>query len=191
MSATLGTLANRESAARSIEYFVHVPGDKPKVMIAAGGDTLREVLIRLKVVEELPDGLHVFVGECVEALTEADEIDDGADTHEPVDIDQTLAVLEIHRHRHVHVHRCRHIAVAVHFGGKSKRHRFAPNTTVGVATDWTRRKFHVDPAVAGEYVLQLVGSTVQPRSDEHLGDLVHCDTCATEFDLVKELTPKG
>jgi hypothetical protein len=192
MSTTLETVTDREAAVdRDIEHFVHAPGDKPKVAMGAGVDTLREVLIRLKVFEERPDGLHVFVGECVEALKEADEIDDGTDVHAPVDIDLTLAVLEIHRHRHVHVHRCRHVAVAVHFGGKSKRHRFAPNTTVGVATDWARRKFHLDPAVAGEYVLQLAGSPVQPRSDEHLGDLVHGDACAVEFDLVKELTPKG
>ncbi len=100
-------------------------------------------------------------------------------------------MLEIHRHRHVHVHHCRHIAVTVHFGGKSKRHRFLPNTTIGVASEWARRKFHFDPAVAGEYVLQLVGSPVQPRSDEHLGNLVRGDVCGIEFNIVKELTPKG
>ncbi len=177
--------------SQEIEHFVHAPGGRPKVAVAAAGDTLRDVLIRLEVIRDEPDGLHIFVGECVEALNEADEIDDGADEHDPVDIGLTLAVLEIHRHRHVHVHRCRHVAVDVNFGGKTRRHRFSPNTTVGVATDWARRKFHLDPAVAGEYVLQLCGSPVQPRSDEHLGDLVRGETCSLCFDLVKELTPKG
>jgi hypothetical protein len=79
----------------------------------------------------------------------------------------------------------------VNFSKDTKRHKFSPNTTVGVATDWARRKFHLDPAVAAEYVLQLCGATVQPRSDEHLGDLVHGDGCSLCFDLVKELTPKG
>jgi hypothetical protein len=176
---------------QEIEHFVHAPGGKPKVAVAAAEDTLRDVLIRLEVIRDEADGLHIFVGECVEALSEADDIDGGADEHGPVDIDMTFAVLEIHRHRHVHVHRCRHIAVDVNFGGKTKRHRFSPNTTVGVATDWARRKFHLDPAVAGEYVLQLCGSTDQPRSDEHLGDLVQGETCSMCFDLVKELTPKG
>jgi hypothetical protein len=32
---------------------------------------------------------------------------------------------------------------------------------------------------------------VQPRSDEHLGDLVQGESCSICFDLVKELTPKG
>jgi hypothetical protein len=192
MSTTLEVAADRETAVEGeIEHFVHASGSKPKVATGVGADTLREVLIRVEVIRDGADGLHVFVGECIEALSEADEIDDGCDAHEPVDIDLTLAVLEIHRHRHVHVHHCRHVAVAVHFGGKTKHHRFAPNTTVGVATDWARRKFHLDAAVAGEYVLQLVGTVVQPRSDEHLGDVVQGQTCGVEFDLVKELTPKG
>ena len=177
--------------SQEIEHFIHAPGGSPKVAVARSEDTLRDVLIRLEVIRDEPDGLHIFVGECVEALNEADEVEDGVDGPAPVDIDLTLAVLEIHRHRHVHVHHCRHIGVAVNFSGKTKRHRFSPNTTVGVATDWARRKFHFDPAVAGEYVLQLCGSPVQPRSDEHLGDLVQGDTCSMCFDLVKEITPKG
>jgi hypothetical protein len=176
---------------QEIEHFIHAPGGSPKVAVAAAGDTLRDVLIRLEVIRDEPDGLHIFVGECVEALSEGDEVEDGADGHAPVDIDLTLAVLEVHRHRHVHVHRCRHVGVGVNFGGKTKRHRFSPNTTIEVATDWARRKFHLDPAVAGEYVLQLAGSPEQPRPTEHLGDLVQGETCSIEFDLVKELTPKG
>jgi hypothetical protein len=176
---------------QEIEHFVHAPGIKPKVAVAAAEDTLRDVLIRLEIIRDGPDGMHIFVGECVEALNEADEIDDGADEQAPVNVSLTLAVLEIHRRRHVHVHRCRHVAVDANFGGKTKRHRFSPNTTVGVATEWARRKFHLDPAVAGEYVLQLCGSPDQPRSDEHLGDLVQGETCSLCFDLIKELTPKG
>ena len=174
-----------------IEHFIHAPGRGPKVAVADSGDKLRDILIRLEVIRNEPDGLHIFVGECVEALSEADEVEDGADGQAPVDIDLTFAELEIHRHRHVHVHHCRHVGVGVNFSGKTKRHRFSPNTTVGVATDWARRKFHLDPAVAGEYVLQVAGSSAQPRSDEHLGDLVRGETCSIAFDLVKELTPKG
>ena len=174
-----------------IELFIHAPGGSPKVAVARPEDTLRDVLIRSEVIGAEPDDLQIFVGECVEALTEADEVDDGSDQHAPVDISLTIAVLEIDRHRHVHAHHCRHVGVDANFNGKTKRHRFSPNTTVGVATDWARRKFHLDPAVAGEYVLQLCGSLGQPRSDEHLGDLVHGETCSLCFDLVKELTPKG
>ena len=173
-----------------IEHFIHAPGGKPKVAFAAPEAILREVLIRLEVIRDEPDGLHIFVGECDEALAEVDEVEDGADQITAVDIDQTFAFLEIARHRHVHVHRCRHVAVEVNFG-KSKKHRFAPNTTVGVATEWARRKFHLDKAIAHEYVLQLCGTKVQPRSTEHLGDLVQGTTCSICFDLVKDETPKG
>ncbi len=115
----------------AIEHFHHGQGVKPSVVTAALADTLREVLIRLGPLE---DGIFVFVGECEEALKEPADVEDGVDEHEPVDIDLTLAVLEITRHRHVHRHHCRHVAVDVNFGGKTKRHKFSPATTVGVVT---------------------------------------------------------
>jgi len=174
-----------------IEIFVHVTGTKPKVVLAFAEETLRETLIRTEAMLEPIDGHHVFVGECVEALTEAVDVEDGIDEHTTVDIDLKLAMLDLPRHRHVHVHKCRHIAVEVIFNGKPKRHKFAPNSTVGVATDWARKKFRVDPALASEYVLQLCNSTVQPRSTEHLGDVVQGESCSLCFNLVKELTPKG
>ena len=186
---------NAATAARigmpEIEHFIHAPGGKPKVATAVAEDTLREALIRLEFIREDLEGLHIFIGECVEALEEPDEIDDGVDEHSPVDISCTFAVLEIERHRHVHVHPCRHIAVEVSFGKKPRRHRFTPNTTVGSAAEWARRKFHLDAALAREYVLQLCNSTEQPRSTEYLGDLAKGATCSLCFDLVEELTPKG
>lgn len=174
-----------------IELFFHAQGAKPRVVTASRGDTLREVLVRGEMIHEGQDELFVFVGECEEALEEADAVEDGADEHAPIDIDLTLEVLEIHRHRHADCHRCRHVAVEVNFGGKTKRHRFSPAATVGVATQWARRKFHLDSAAAAEYVLRLCGSTTEPRSDEHLGELVAATTCSICFDLVKEVTPQG
>ena len=114
----------------------------------------------------------VFVGECEEALAEPVDSDNGADKHSPVDINLTLGVLGIKRHDHLHCHRCRHIAVEVNFGGKTKHRKFSPSTTVGVVTQWARRKFRLDEAAAAEYVLQLCNSVEQPRSDRHLGELV-------------------
>jgi hypothetical protein len=35
--------------SQEIKHFVHTPGSKPKVAVAAAEDTLREVLIRLEV----------------------------------------------------------------------------------------------------------------------------------------------
>jgi hypothetical protein len=172
-----------------IEHFHHGQGIKPSAVTAASTATLREVLIRLGPLE---DGIFVFVGECEEALKEPADVEDGVDEHAPVDIDLTLEVLEIVRHRHVHRHNCRHVAVEVNFGGDTKRHKFSPATTIGAVTQWARKKFpKLDPHAAAEYVLQIVGTSTQPRSDEHLGELVPKTTCSICFDLVKEVTPQG
>lgn len=174
-----------------LELFIHSQGTKPRVVVAAPGDVLRDVLLRLEVIKQGQDDVLVFVGECEEALTEPDETEDGKDEHAPVDVALTVEVLELKRHRHVHIHRCTHVAVEVNFNGKTKRRRFSPAATVGVVTEWSRRKFHLDPAAAAEYVLQLCNSTKQPRSDEHLGELVEPPKCTICFDLVKEITPQG
>src|SRR5689334_8696392 len=110
-----------------IEHFVHGRGAKPKVVMAAPHEVLEEVLIRAEMLKNGDEKLFVFIGECEEALSEPPEIEDGADTHEPVDIKLTVAVLELHRHRHIHVHTCRHVLVEVNFAGKTKKHRFSPN----------------------------------------------------------------
>ena len=91
----------------------------------------------------------------------------------------------------MHFHRCRHAEVEVNFGAKTKRRKFSPATTIGVVTQWARRKFHLDAAAASEYVLRLCNSTEQPRSDKHLGELVAPPTCFICFDLVAEVTPQG
>jgi hypothetical protein len=178
-------------ANEELEFFLHGQGTKPKVVVASPGDTLREVLIRMDVIKESQDDILVFVGECEEALREPDDAEDGADQHAPVDVSLTLEVLEIRRHRHVHCHRCRHVAVEVNFGGKTKHRKFSPAATVGVVAQWARKKFHLDAAAAAEYVLQVCKTTDQPRSDEHLGELVEASKCSICFDLVKEVTPQG
>ena len=117
----MSTLVRGESEpleGEDIEHFLHGQGIKPLAVTAAPGDTLREVLIRAELVRDGQGDIFVFVGECEEVLKEPVEIEDGADQHEPVDIDLTLEVLEIHRHRHVHVHHCRQVAVEVNFGGQ-------------------------------------------------------------------------
>jgi hypothetical protein len=173
-----------------MEIFVHAAGMKPGVVEAAASERLQDVLVRAGAFTDDGSPL-VFVGECDEALQEADEIEDSVDQHFPVDPTRTLHEVDLRRHRHVHVHRCRHAAAEVNFLGKTKRHRFSPATTVAVATAWARKKFHLDPATAAEYVLQLCNSTDQPRADKHLGELVSAAQCALCFDLVKEVTPQG
>ena len=176
--------------AQEVEHFLHGQGVKPKVATAALSDTLRDVLIRVDMMPKGKDGIFVFVGECDEALKEPAEIEDGVDQHEPVDIDLTLEVLEVHRHRHVHCHHCWHVVVEVNFGGKTKRHGCRPRRSRWV-TEWARKKFpNLDAAAAAEYVSGY-GTAAQPRSDEHLGELVAAATCSICFDLVKEVTPQG
>jgi len=178
-------------ANQELELFVHSEGAKPKVVSAAPGEVLRDVLVRSGFIRPEQGEVSVFVGECDEALGEAEETEEGVDRHAPVDAGLTLEALELQRHRHIHCHRCRHIAVEVNFSGQTKRHKFSPAATVAVVTQWARKKFRLDPAAAAEYVLQICNTTDQPRSDVHLGELVQAPKCSICFDLVKEVTPQG
>lgn len=178
-------------ADEAIELFIHSQGAKPKVAVAGPHEVLRDVLVRAEVITEDREGLLVFVGEWEEALTESGEIEDGEDTHDPVDLTLTIEALELHRHRHVHIHKCRRVAVEVHFNGNMKRHRFSPATTIAVVTQWARKKFDLDPAAGADYVLQICDTTKQPRPSEHLGEFVEPPVCSICFKLVKEITPQG
>ena len=178
-------------AGEELELFIHSQGGKPKVAVARPHEILRDVLVRMDVIKEGQDDLLVFVGEWEEALTEPEEIEEGEDRHEPIDVSLTIEVLELHRHRHVHVHKCKRVAAEVNFNGRTKRHRFSPAATVDVVTRWARRKFKLEGAAGAEYVLQICNTTKQPRPSEHLGELVTPSTCAICFDLVKEVTPQG
>jgi len=180
-----------EMPEQEIEVFIHAHGVRPKVISAVINEALRDVLMRAEAVHNGHDDILVFVGECEEALAEPEDMADGADEHAPVDIELTLEALNIRPHHHVHCHRCRHVAVEVNFGGGSKKRRFSPAATVAVVTKWARRKFHLDPAAATEYVLHICDDNEQPRSDQHLGELVGHDACSLCFNLVKEITPQG
>lgn len=174
-----------------IELYFHGEDEKSRVIRGAPHETLREVLLRWEVVEQVGGETYVFVGQCEEALEEPLEVEDGADIYAPVDINLTLEVLELRRHRHIHRHRCRHVVVEVNFGGETKHHRFSPATTIEVVTRWARRKFKLEGAAGDEYVLQICGTKTQPRSDEYLSQLVNFPDCGLCFNLVKEVTPQG
>jgi hypothetical protein len=172
---------------QEINVFIHASGRQPEAVAAAAEETLADVLRRLNLLPAGDEGHHIFVGE---AVTELIEVDEGAD-HAIVDINLKLEALDLHKHRHVHLHKCKRIAVLVHFSADTEEHKFKPNTTIGVVTDWARKQFPIDPPLAHEYVLEITGTNTQPRSTEHLGDVVKGDTCSISFDLVKEMTPKG
>jgi hypothetical protein len=177
--------------SQEFELFIHGQGKKPSVAVARPHEVLRDILVRTEVINEGDQEVFVFVGEWDKALYEPDGVEDGEDQHEPADVFMTIEALELHRHRHVHVHRCRRVAVQVNFVGQTKRHRFSPASTVGVVTQWARKKFGLDGAAGAEYVLRICGSDIQPRPSEHLGELAHLRACALCFDLVKEITPQG
>lgn len=171
------------------EFFLHRQGEKPSVVGARIGQSLRSHLPTTH-----GEAWFVFVGECTEALAEGVEVENGCDEHAPVDIDRMIEVLEVEQRRHVHLHPCRHITVDVHLAGKTTGRRFSPATTIGVVTAWARKKFEkcgLDAAAAAEYVLQISGTKIQPRSDEHLGELTKPGVCSLCFDLVVEVTPQG
>jgi hypothetical protein len=192
-SSTLRLRANPKEAsnmiAQELELFIHGRGAKPRSMVATPTETLHETLSRAGII--MDDETLVFVGECEEALAEPDEVEEGADVQAAVNVNLTLDVLEIELHRHVHCHTCRHVAVEVAFNGDTKRRRFSPSATICTVTQWARRKFRLDPTAAAEYVLQIVDTTEQPRSDKHLGELLEIGTCYLGLEFVREITPQG
>lgn len=168
----------------SIDLFVHGSG-RPQLVAAELGEVLRDVLARHHALPE--NEVFVFVGESEDALV---EVDDDEDHHEPVDINLTVEALELHKHRHVHIHAAKRIEVTVYFNGQHSR-RFSPATTVATVTQWAKNRFHIDPAGGDDLVLQLRPDGVEPRQDQHLGELVALGQHTLVFDLVREITPQG
>lgn len=173
------------------ELFLHGQGARPRSILAASNETLREALVRNGMIREGGTEILVFVGECQEALGEPDTVEGGTDAHDPVDINLTIEVLEIERHRHVHCHTCRNVATGITFNGQTKRHKFSPSTTVATVTQWAKRKFHLDPDASTDYVLEICDTTDKPRGDKHLGELVKHGTCNLCFTIVTEINPQG
>jgi len=171
----------------TIEVFLHCEGAKAKIFKASPTEPLRDALNR----EGVGGFAYVFIGECREALDEPREVEDGEDVHEPADVTKSLEQLEIDRHRHVHCHGCRHVAVEVNYNSKTRRHRFSPATPISVVTQWALKKFDLTDSAAADFVLQVCGTSQQPRPNEHLGELVKAPDCRICFDIVKEITPQG
>ncbi len=172
-------------SANELEVFLHLPGKRPTVVPAEPTETVRALLSRLDVGNDGSHDILVFVGECEHALTE------GEDSHQPADLDLTLADLELDKHHHLHCGRCPEIDTFIHFAGKELNRKFSPATTVEVATRWARMNLRLDAAAASEFVLQLSGTQEQPRPGQHLGEIVQGDECKLSFELVKEMTPQG
>ena len=178
-------------SASKLELFLHRSGHRPTVVNAESTETLRALLGRLDVKPEGVDHPFVFIGECDDAIKVSEGVENGADAHVPADLDLTLDDLDLEKHRHIHCHRCPEVDTTVHFSGKKLSRKFSPTTTIEVATRWCRMSLRLDPAAASEFVLQLSGTTDQPRPSQHLGELVQGGECTLSFELVKEMTPQG
>lgn len=171
-----------------IELFLHFSGEKPKKVSAGHEERLIDVVAKSSI--NAADAL-VFVGEWTEALKEEIDVENGKDTHEPVNATQMLDQLKIRNHDHVHCHKCHRIATGINYGSQTKRHQFSPATTIEVITKWAKKKLKLDDAAAAELVLQICGTTDRPRPNQHLGELVGAGSCEICFDLVPEVTPQG
>jgi hypothetical protein len=87
----------------------------------------------------------------------------------------------------LHLHRCRHVEVAVTFGGETVHHRFAPSATVARVKTWAAvSKFGMTKEEAGEHVLQITGTQDRPPPGVHIGTLASCPACRVHFDLVPD-----
>ena len=178
-------------SASELEIFLHLPGKRPQVVTSEPDATLCALLSGLDIGNDGERDILVFVGECDDALEAPDGGGNGADAHAPADLDRTLDDLDLEKHRHIHCHCCPEVDATVHFSRKELNRKFSPATTIEVATRWSRMNLRLDAAATSEFVLQLSGTTEQPRPSQHLGELVQGGECTLSFELVKEVTPQG
>ncbi|MDG4889994.1 MULTISPECIES: hypothetical protein [unclassified Mesorhizobium] len=174
----------------AFDIFVHAHGRDPVVASVEDTDKLADVLERLGLGDKESADAPVFVGESEDVLKDI-EAEDAEDTVEAIDKKKSIGELGLTKHRHVHLARCTRVKVEVNYGAKTKHRKVAPSTTVNTLTNWARKAFKLDPASAAEYVLQITGTTTQPRGDTHIGELTTAPVCAVSFDLIKEVTPQG
>ncbi len=173
-----------------VEIFVHQEGTEPKVVRMAVQGTVSSTLQSIGIDVGADRGLLVFSGESDTALSDTGEGNE-EDTHEPVPLSATLQELGIRYHEHLHCARCRRVTVTVNYQRRTVERRFSPAATIHTATLWARRRFRLTDASIEKLVLVICGSNEQPRTNVHLGELVHAPECGLCFDLVREDTVQG
>jgi hypothetical protein len=88
-----------------------------------------------------------------------------------------------HQHRH-HVHQRHPVDVTVHYQSESRHHEFRRHDTLEPVLDWSIRVFNIDPTMAAEFELTLVGSADELPLSEHVGHLAGKDD-KLELNLVR------
>ncbi|MET3304417.1 hypothetical protein [Bradyrhizobium diazoefficiens] len=109
----------------------------------------------------------------------------------PVPHDAKATVEGLKHGSRVHVTHCKKIKVTVHYMHHTIDRAFAPGTRVRTVKQWAVRELKLNPTDAGEHVLQLCNSTIQPPTDAALAELVNGRSCDVCFDLVPEKRIEG
>lgn len=156
--------------------FIHVQG-RPGIMeaelpLTASLGDIHDILKAQKI--EIDNDFAIFV----------DERDD----HEK---DHKNPIEALKHGSRIHVTRCKKIKVTIHYLDKTIHKDFAPGTRVRTVKQWVVRDLKINPTDAGEHVLQLCNTTIQPPTDAPLSELVHGHDCALCFDFVPEKRVEG
>ncbi len=84
----------------------------------------------------------------------------------------------------VHLNRCSQVQVSVHYAGQTIIYPFRPSATIGRVRAWATHRLHMAAADAAEHSLEIVGTTLRPDIDIHIGTLLSHPACALSFNLV-------
>jgi len=98
--------------------------------------------------------------------------------------DRKKKVKGIKRGCRLHLSRCRKIAVSVNFLERTIDHKYAPGARIRKVKAWSVEKLKLDPKDAGEHVLRICGTALEPATDTPLHELANARECSVCFDLV-------
>jgi hypothetical protein len=106
-------------------------------------------------------------------------------------LDPATLLTDAHpHHRKHHVHRLREIEVVVLYTRNVER-RYPPSTKVETVLAWAVKELGIDPAMATEFELAVVGSDVEVPGAKHIGSLVKHPACRIDFNLIRGVIPNG
>ncbi|THD11265.1 hypothetical protein B1806_03865 [Metallibacterium scheffleri] len=169
-----------QMSADSIDFFIHVGHQPPRLVEARDDDLLEAVLWREGVA--LDADVHMIVG--------ADDEEEGVDA-EPLAPGLTVGGAGLKRHGHLHCQRCRRIQVSVNYQSRTEQETFSPTAPIRRVRRWAQKIFGLTGPAAGDFVLQLCGSDVDAGLQQRLAEFVRDHTCSACFDFSKEVTPQG
>jgi hypothetical protein len=121
-----------------------------------------------------------------EIVVFAEDLDD--------ELDPTVLVCEFESSAgtKLHAHRCRKVDVSVSYNGVALPYTYAPSATiVRIKHHAAIDGFHLTEEAAAEHVLQVKGTTTQPKPSTHVGALVRHPDCCIIFDLVPKHRVQG